>query len=84
MKSTNPFLLAGALAIGLAACNNDQKSASLADSAALDGTDTTMVASSEAAIVPGSYIDLKTGKKIYVIRDAGSGYATDSIAKVPV
>lgn len=65
------------------ACNNK---------GAEDGdTDTTMMSestemttTSTAQVVPGSYKDLRTGKTVYIIADPTTGWAMDSISKVPV
>ncbi|MEJ7692019.1 hypothetical protein [Daejeonella sp.] len=58
---------------------------------AADGdTDTTMMSestemtTSTASVVPGSYRNLSTGKTVYIIADPTTGWAVDSITKVPV
>lgn len=73
------FAMIGTLII---ACNNKRDGS--------DGTDTTIVSestemtSTSAQVVPGSYTDLNTGKTVYVIADPETGWAVDSISKVPV
>ncbi len=53
-------------------------------------TDTTMMSESTemttttASVVPGSYTNLSTGKTVYIIADPTTGWAVDSITKVPV
>ncbi len=53
-------------------------------------TDTTMMSEStemtttSASVVPGSYTNLSTGKTVYIIADPTTGWAVDSITKVPV
>lgn len=39
---------------------------------------------STAAVVPGTYKELTTGKTVYIIADPETGWAVDSISKVPV
>lgn len=80
MKTIHGFFLAAAMTSVLGACNNDRT----ADSD--NSTETEMTAgTTEAAVVePGTYVDLNTGKEVYIVRDESTGYATDSIAKVPV
>lgn len=61
------------------ACNNDGTTDTTAD-ADMDMS----VATTESQVEPGTYVDLNTGKEVYIVRDESTGYATDSIAKVPV
>jgi hypothetical protein len=55
-----------------------------------DHTDTTMISestemtSTSAQVVPGSYTELNTGKTVYIIADPETGWAIDSITRVPV
>ncbi len=64
------------------ACNNKKDGG--------DGTDSTMMSestemtSTTAQVVPGSYTDLNTGKVVYIIADPETGWAVDSISRVPV
>lgn len=81
MKTIHGLLLAATMTTAFAACNNDRT----ADSDAT-GSDTEMTAegTTSAVVEPGTYVDLNTGKEVYIVRDESTGYATDSIAKVPV
>ena len=64
----------------LMACNNDRT----ADDSTSADMEMTTTSGAETQVEPGTYVDLNTGKEIYIIKDASTGYATDSIAKVPV
>jgi hypothetical protein len=78
MKLIHGLFLGLSMTASLMACNNDVKS----DDAATDADMTTT--STSAQVEPGTYVDLNTGKEVYIIRDESTGYATDSVAKVPV
>lgn len=67
------------MTVALMSCNNESKTA---DSTA--DMDMSTTSDTEAQVEPGTYVDLNTGKEVYIIRDESTGYATDSIAKVPV
>ena len=69
------------MTVTLMACNNDGTTANNDSTADMDMSTT---AGTEAQVEPGTYVDLTTGKEVYIIRDEETGYATDSIAKVPV
>lgn len=83
MKNLLQILSFAVICISISACNNKN---------AEDGnTDTTMMSESSemtmtstAAVVPGTYKELTTGKTIYIIADPETGWAVDSISKVPV
>ncbi len=53
-------------------------------------TDTTMISestemtSTTAQVVPGSYTELNSGKTVYIIADPETGWAIDSVSRVPV
>ncbi len=81
MKSTHKLFLGACMMLAFASCANDQKSASTDDPT---NADELAYTETEAAVVPGSYVDLNTGKPIYIIADPETGYAYDSISKVPV
>jgi hypothetical protein len=74
------ILINAALAITFAACNSKTNTEASADSAT---TETTPVVAT-ASVVPGSYTDLASGKTVYIVTDPTTGYAIDSISKVPV
>ena len=83
MKTTLKILSFAVISTAVIACNN--KGANDGD------TDTTMMSESSemtmtstAQVVPGTYRDLSTGKTVYIIADPQTGWAVDSISKVPV
>ena len=83
MKNLFKMVSFAVISITVVACNNKN---------AEDGnTDTTMISestemttTSAAAVVPGTYKDLTTGKTVYIVADPETGWAVDSISKVPV
>lgn len=83
MKNLLKILSFAVISTTVAACNNKN---------AEDGnTDTTMMSESSemtmtstAAVVPGTYKELVTGKTVYIIADPETGWAVDSISRVPV
>lgn len=68
------------MTVALMACNNEGNTADSTSEMEMDATTSGTVAKVE----PGTYVDLTTGKTVYIIRDEKTGYATDSVAKVPV
>jgi hypothetical protein len=70
-----------ALSLAVASCTNNKTAESSADSTA---TSSEMSVSTTSSVVPGSYVDLATGKTVYIISDPETGYAMDSIARVPI
>lgn len=81
MKLIHGILLGATMTVSLMACNNEGTSAN--DESATD-MDITTTEGTTARVEPGTYVDLNTGKEVHIIRDEQTGYATDSIAKVPV
>ncbi len=83
MKNLLKVLSFAVISSAVVACSNKN---------AEDGdTDTTMMSESSemtmtstAQVVPGSYTNLSTGKKVYIVADPTTGWAIDSISKVPV
>jgi hypothetical protein len=83
MKNALKILSFVVLSTAVVACTNKN---------AADGdTDTTMMSESSemtttstASVVPGSYTNLSTGKTVYIVADPTTGWAVDSITKVPV
>jgi len=81
MKNLMNIFSIAFLSTALFACNNNN---------GMDGdTDTTMMSetsemTTNASVVPGSYTDLNSGKTVYIIADPTTGWAVDSITKVPV
>lgn len=80
MKSIHGLLLGATMTVALMSCNNDVKTADATDAE----MDMSTTSANEAQVEPGTYVNLNTGKEIYIVRDESTGYATDSIAKVPV
>ena len=80
MKSIHGLLLGATMTVALMACNNDGTTDTTADA----DMDMSAATTTEAQVEPGTYVDLNTGKEVYIVRDESTGYATDSIAKVPV
>ncbi|HCN85244.1 MAG TPA: hypothetical protein DIT07_16740 [Sphingobacteriaceae bacterium] len=81
MKTSLNLLCAASLLVAVTSCSNKQNSEASTDSTAAS-SETRVTAT--AAVVPGSYVDLATGKTVYIITDPETGYAMDSIAKVPI
>jgi hypothetical protein len=79
MKSIQKLLMGITISTALMACNNENAKDSTAnDTAAMEA------GVSSATVVPGTYVNLTSGEEVYIVRDENSGYAIDSIAKVPV
>lgn len=76
------------MTFALMSCNNKKSADGGASTDSIvestDMTTSTTTATTSHKVVPGTYVDLNTGKKVYIVRDTSSGYATDSIAKVPI
>lgn len=84
MKSTGKLCLAAAMALALSACNNEARENANTATDDMHADSSMAVADSPVKVVPGSYVNLGTGKKVYIIPEESTGYAYDSIAKVPV
>ncbi len=83
MKKTILSLIAAASI--LAACNNNKKDTSNADSVSMNNTDETMVVSTEKPVVkPGKYKNLSTGEEVEIISDPTTGIAVDTKTQLPV
>ena len=65
------------------ACNSNPDGDKTMDSTSME-TSTTMSTETEAKVIPGSYTNLNTGKTVYIISDPQTGWAIDSISRVPV
>jgi hypothetical protein len=82
MKKLVKVLSLAMISTAIVSCSNNK--------AVDNGTDTTMISesteitSSSARVVPGSYTELNTGKTVYVVADPETGWAIDSISRVPV
>ncbi len=66
--------------LNFTSCSNKSKEEASTDTVTAGETPVTAT----AAVVPGSYIDLATGKTVYIVTDPETGYAMDSIARVPI
>ncbi|MDP3469266.1 MAG: hypothetical protein Q8S11_13080 [Daejeonella sp.] len=82
MKNIKSILFAVVIGSAFIGCNSNQKND-------MDG-DTTMTSEEseyyepEARVEPGNYTNLSTGKTVYIIMDPQTGWAIDSIERVPV
>lgn len=82
MKTTLKIMSMVALSTTFMACNSNRTESSEMDS---NSTDTSvMMDATSASVVPGEYTDLSTGKTVYIVADPETGYAVDSITRVPV
>ena len=82
MKKTILSLIAAASI--LAACNNNKKDTSNADSVSMNNTDETMVATEKPVVKPGKYKNLSTGEEVEIISDPTTGIAVDTKTQLPV
>ncbi|MBC7653880.1 MAG: hypothetical protein H7098_05325 [Oligoflexus sp.] len=65
------------------ACNNAKNTSNESDSTMNTSEDGMMVVD-KPVVKPGSYVNLSTGKKIYVIPDPITGVAIDSTTQIPI
>ena len=72
MKTIHGFLLAAAMSSALVACNNDRTADSDTDVTA--DTEMTAGTTADAVVEPGTYVDLNTGKEVYIVRDESYSY----------
>ncbi len=83
MKTSFKILSLAVLSTAVIACNN--KGAEDGDSdTTMMSESTEMSTTTTAQVVPGTYKNLNTGKTVYIIADPETGWAIDSISKVPV
>jgi hypothetical protein len=82
MKTSFKILSGLLLGSVFMACNSKPNKETSSDSTAYETSTTT--GSTEAKVIPGTYKDLNTGKTVYIISDPQTGYAVDSITRVPV
>ncbi|MXV16124.1 hypothetical protein [Hufsiella ginkgonis] len=76
------FLIGTALTAGvLSGCNSKEHKDADTDTVL---TEEAVTGSDEPQITAGSYTDLNTGKQVYIVKDPETGYAMDSIARIPV
>ncbi|HXI01103.1 MAG TPA: hypothetical protein VNI52_12615 [Sphingobacteriaceae bacterium] len=85
MKKT--FKIFGVIAIAaLMACNSNKMSEN-SDSTTVDSSmamEESTTSSTSAAVVPGTYVDLSSGKEVQIIADPQSGYAINSQTRAPL
>lgn len=84
MKNTLKIALASVFIFAVAACNNKNSDTENADSLAAAESVTTSTSAPAVQVVPGTYTDLSSGKPVYIVSDPETGWAMDSISKVPV
>ena len=83
MKSSLKMLSLAVISTAVIACNNKGAEDGNTDTTMMSES-TEMTTTSTAQVVPGSYKDLRTGETVYIIADPTTGWAMDSISKVPV
>lgn len=83
MKNLMKILAFSALATVATACSNNKAGDGDQDTTMMSES-SEMTTTSTAQVVPGSYTNLSTGKKVYIVADPTTGWAVDSITKVPV
>ncbi len=64
------------------ACNSNPDGAMTTDSTSMESSSMSM--ETEARVIPGSYTNLNTGRTVYIVSDPQTGWAIDSITRVPV
>ena len=83
MKNSLKFLSAAMISATLLACNSKPEDGVTTDTISMEST-STMSTETEARVVPGSYTNLNTGKIVYIVSDPQTGWAIDSITRVPI
>ena len=81
MKNTITMLSAVIISAAFMGCNSNQKNDMAGDTTMTTESEYTQ---SEVKVVPGNYTNLNTGKTVYIIMDPQTGWAIDSIERVPV
>lgn len=83
MKNSLKLLSAAMLSATFLACSSKPGDGANTDTTSIETT-STMSTETEARVIPGSYTNLNTGKTVYIIADPQTGWAIDSITRVPV
>ncbi|MEJ7780448.1 MAG: hypothetical protein WKF68_12760 [Daejeonella sp.] len=83
MKNSLKILSAAMLSATFVACNSNPDGATTTDSTSMESS-SSMSMETEARVIPGSYTNLNTGKTVYIVSDPQTGWAIDSITRVPV
>ena len=81
MKNTKTILSAVIISAAFMGCNSNQKNDMAGDTTMTTESEYTQT---EVKVVPGNYTNLNTGKTVYIIMDPQTGWAIDSIERVPV
>ncbi len=81
--NTIKIISAGLIAVAFISCNNRNNETAAEDSLAIENS-TDMRVTSTAQVIPGTYTDLNTGREVHIVRDPQTGWAMDSISRVPV
>lgn len=71
------------LSTAFVACNSNPDGVTTTDSTSMESS-SSMSMETEATVIPGSYTDLNSGKTVYIVSDPQTGWAIDSITRVPV
>ncbi|SKB83978.1 hypothetical protein [Daejeonella lutea] len=83
MKNLLKVLSFAVVSSAIVACSNKNAEDGATDTTMMSES-TEMTTTSTAQVVPGSYTNLSTGKTVYIVADPTTGWAVDSITKVPV
>lgn len=83
MKNLLKILSFAAMSTAFVACNT-KNSADGATDTTMMSESSEMTTTSTAKVVPGNYTNLSTGKTVYIITDPTTGWAVDSVTKVPI
>ncbi|MHB1179233.1 MAG: hypothetical protein ACYCZO_12980 [Daejeonella sp.] len=83
MKNSLKILSAIVLSAAVSACNSNPDQGTVTDSTS-SMESSSMSMQTEPKVIPGSYTELNTGKTVYIVSDPQTGWAIDSITRVPV
>jgi hypothetical protein len=83
MKNLFKILSIAAISIAVIACNTKNTEDGSTDSTMM-GESSEMTMTTTTEVIPGTYQDLITGKTVYIVVDPQTGWAVDSISRVPV
>ena len=94
MKNTFKVLIAGFALVSFVACDNSETTKTSTDSLNSASSETTTsgeptsgsstATENSSTVRPGTYIDLNTGKKVQIDRDASSGRWIDVSTRTPI
>ncbi len=83
MKNLLKILSFAVMSSAIVACSNKNAEDGATDSTMMSES-SEMTTTSTAQVVPGNYTNLSTGKTVYIVADPTTGWAVDSITRVPV